>query len=353
VGWGGFGETGESNKFFNLNGFTLTLGAFGLISDHITMRNGTVKLLGSNFRVFGKAVTLSNLFFDGSTVAPLSGMEAGTDLTVNNCTFSNFPSNALTFYYGQGGGLIKNSVFIGNKTAISLQLPAGVLIENNTFVRNGRGVNLYDEEGAGVNNNTIRHNTFQKNGVGINLFAHSASYQPTYPSLQGNQIIGNLIDRSSRSGLYIKLTCNPHPSSPFDCAGQNTLVSRNQFNHNGFSSDTGEIDDNDGVVAQANISSGEAYSPGLVGVTLANNRANQNADLGFDVNGVTDGGGNTGKSNGNPAQCDGVVCGGQFSASGAVSFNALPTEIQSISLETIPEAPLPSDQVSHHKNVVQ
>jgi hypothetical protein len=43
-------------------------------------------------------------------------------------------------------------------------------------------------------------------------------------------------------------------------------------------------------------------------VTLSNNRADRNADLGFDVEGVTDGGGQVAKFNGNPEQCRGVAC---------------------------------------------
>ena len=121
-------------------------------------------------------------------------------------------------------------------------------------------------------------------------------------------------------------------------------MSRNQFNRNGFASDKGELDDDDGVVAQAYFTSGEAYPSGLAGVTLVNNRANRNANLGFDVNGVTDGGGNTAKFNGDPAQCDGVVCG---SNTFGVSPKANLTMLQTISSETIHEVPLPSDQVIH------
>jgi hypothetical protein len=355
----GLGGWNETNKFFSLNGFTLTIGNFAFMGDNLTMRNGAVKLNG-NFRAFGKAGILSNLSII-SIGGPLDnpfGLEAGTDFTVKNCAFSNFLTNALTFYYGDGGGSVKNSLFIGNKTAISIQHPdfgSGILIENNTFVRNGRGVNLYDEDSMGVNNNTIRHNTFQKNGVGINMFAHTAGYPTVHPSLQGNRIVGNRIDRNGNSGFYLRLTCRD--SSPIVCSGQNTLVSGNRFSRNGFASgSTSAPDDNDdGMTARAyfyngpnNLPPGESYPEGLAGVKVAHNHADQNAYLGFDVNGVTDGGGNTGKLNGYLAQCDGVVCGRQFSASGAVSFNALPTVIQSISLETIPEAPFPSDQVSHH-----
>jgi hypothetical protein len=43
--------------------------------------------------------------------------------------------------------------------------------------------------------------------------------------------------------------------------------------------------------------------------TVTANLANDNADLGIEaVPGVTDGGGNRARGNGNPAQCVGVAC---------------------------------------------
>jgi hypothetical protein len=43
--------------------------------------------------------------------------------------------------------------------------------------------------------------------------------------------------------------------------------------------------------------------------TITDNRAKYNDDLGIEaVSGVTDGGGNVAKGNGNPAQCVGVAC---------------------------------------------
>jgi hypothetical protein len=339
----------EDNKFFNLNGFTLTLGRADIDGEGLSMRNGGIQLKGLLFLEAARSLTLSNLSIKGSNLGDQNYIETGIDNTIKNCNFSNFSGVALMFYYGSGGR-VTDSVFIRNKTGISIQRDNNVMIENNIFVNNGRGVNLHNEYATGVNNNTIQHNTFQNNGVGINIH----EYLGHLPTMQGNRIIGNLIDRSSRSGLYIylELEC---PSS-IVCTSQNSLlVSKNQFSRNGFASDTGELDDNDGIVAQAFYYSGEAYPLALADVTLANNRADRNADLGFDVNGVTDGGGNTAHFNGNPAQCDGVVCRRLGSVSGAISLNAPATvlqsnslnELQSILLETIPEAPLPSDQVRH------
>lgn len=90
-------------------------------------------------------------------------------------------------------------------------------------------------------------------------------------------------------------------------------MSGNRLLSNGFGSSVDGLDDgvDDGITARGVIydaSSVYPYSNGLVGVVLSNNRADRNADLGFDVFGVTDGGGNSARLNGNPAQCDGILC---------------------------------------------
>jgi hypothetical protein len=62
------------------------------------------------------------------------------------------------------------------------------------------------------------------------------------------------------------------------------------------------------VLRVAELTDRSPFLEGLSGVTLSNNRADRNADLGFDVEGVTDGGGQVAKFNVNPEQCRGVAC---------------------------------------------
>jgi hypothetical protein len=74
-----------------------------------------------------------------------------------------------------------------------------------------------------------------------------------------------------------------------------TVVEGNLATQAGFRADFGDNDD--GIHVE---------DPGT---TIADNRANDNADYGIQaVPGVIDGGGNTASGNGNPLQCVNVVC---------------------------------------------
>jgi parallel beta-helix repeat protein len=304
----------EDNKFFNLNGFTLTTdGISAGFTTGLTIRNGVLRTNSMNWEFSDKG-TLSNLTV-GSAGAPRGFfIEAGSNFTVKNSTFTNIPNIVLDFFFSAGGGTVRKSTFTGNGSAISIQRSNGVLIEKNKFMGNSLGVNLYDENGAGVSNNKIRYNTFRENGVGINLSALPNA--EGLPVVDGNQIIGNNISRSSRSGILIEVTCEGFFTPPV-CPGQNTRVSGNRLSRNGFDAladlPAGEEPDDDGVTARAvlRVAGGPDRTPfpeGLSGVTLSNNRADRNADLGFDVEGVTDGGGQVAKFNVNPEQCRGVAC---------------------------------------------
>lgn len=304
----------ENNKFFNLNGFTLTMDGFSAtFTTGLTIRNGVLQTNSMHWEFSDKG-TLSNLTVESAGAPRGFFIEAGSNFTVKNSTFTNIPNIVLDFFFSAGGGAVRKSTFTGNGSAISIQKSSGVLIEKNKFVGNSLGVNLYDENGAGVNNNKIRYNTFWENGVGINLSARPNA--EGLPVVDGNQIIGNNISRSSRSGILIEVTCEGHFMPPV-CPAQNTRVSGNRLSRNGFEALTdlpaGDEPDDDGVTARAilRVAGGPDATPfpeGLAGVTLSNNRADRNADLGFDVEGVTDGGGQIARFNGNPEQCRGVVC---------------------------------------------
>jgi Right handed beta helix region len=294
----------ENNKFFSLNGFTLRTASISVQGTGLTIRNGVLQTNGMDW-AFSNKGTLSNLMVKNIGTPRGFFIEAGSNFTVKNSIFANIPGVVLDFYFGDGG-TVRNSKFIRNGTAISIQKSNGVLIEHNKFIGNNRGVNLWDEINGGVNKNKIRYSIFQKNEVGINILALPPV---SFPAMERNQIVGNNISRSSHSGLFIQVACeisNP-PMQPI-CPAQHTKVSGNRLNHNGFGSFTGTPDD-DGVSARATQwGTNIPYPDGLVGVTLSNNRADRNADLGFDVEGVTDGGGQIAEFNENPAQCDGLVC---------------------------------------------
>ncbi len=304
----------ENDKVLNLNGFNLTITGAGFYpsGNGLTIRNGKLHINYSRWDGFNGV--LSNLSIVNGGLYPNGTLiEAGNNFTVKGCSFTKI---GLGFYYGSGGS-VTNSRFIGSRTAISIQKSSNVLIEKNQFIGNGNGVNLWNEDWRGVNYNIIRNNIFKGNEVGINILA-KAGLLPGHIGMEGNQIVGNKISRSSRSGLLINTRCDTQRSPlPPLCLALNMSVSGNRFNRNGFGALTGlpvgvEPDD-DGVTARAYVLSSDyrtttPYPAGLSGITLTNNRADRNADLGFDVEGVTDGGGQVANFNGSPAQCIGVAC---------------------------------------------
>lgn len=333
----------EDNKFFDLGRFTFKVNSIETRGADLNIRNGTLKTNGIYW--IDANGTLSNLRVTIADTPLGFFIEAGSNFTVKNSAFENIPGVALSFYFGNGG-TVRNSVFTGNWSAISIQRSSDVLIENNKFIGNTRGVNLWDENLGGVNNNTISHNVFRENGTGINIDTHPGGF----PALQGNKIVNNNFIRSGYSGILIKVKCEDQAlfGLPPDviCSAQDTVVRGNTFNQGGFALPTNSPYD-DGVTARASIAEFPSletpYPDGLVGVTLSNNRADRNADLGFDVAGVTDGGGNSAKFNGNPAQCDGLDCKVKVKSVKSASLRASLGD----SFMAIPEPPVEFDQLQH------
>jgi hypothetical protein len=308
--WGQPGSTTGNGKVLNLNGFTLELDRLLIVAANFVIRHGVLRTNGIYWN--GASGELSDLTItSASTESAVFFIEAGPKLTVRNSTFTNIPGIAIDFYYGEGG-VVRNSVFTGNYVGVSIQKSSNVVIENSKFLNNGRGVNLWNEDWVGVNSNTVRRNVFERNEVGINLSQQPSGFDR--PSMQGNRLEQNQFSGNKYAGIVVKVFChNKGALGDIVCSGQNTVVSGNRLLSNGFGSSVDGLDDgvDDGITARGVIydaSSVYPYSNGLVGVVLSNNRADRNADLGFDVFGVTDGGGNSARLNGNPAQCDGILC---------------------------------------------
>jgi parallel beta-helix repeat protein len=111
----------------------------------------------------------------------------------------------------------------------------------------------------------VLHNIVSNSGVGISL-----------GQATDTQLVQNDVVDSTGDGIFVPAT-----------VAHNTLLDRNMANRNG----------DDGI---------DVESPST---TLTKNTANDNADLGIEaVPGVTDGGGNKVRGNGNPAQCVNVSC---------------------------------------------
>lgn len=106
-------------------------------------------------------------------------------------------------------------------------------------------------------------------------------------SLVSMQFVDNTLSGNGAAGLFL----NPNTTPA-------TQISGNSFDHNGFA--PGSYADPSGRPLTAGVWAS-------IG-TFTSNVAIGNAGYGIEGYGVTDGGGNVARHNGNPAQCLGVVC---------------------------------------------
>jgi hypothetical protein len=299
VGWS------EDDKFFDLGRHTLT-GTVFPTGDRQTLRDGTLVTNGE-WWVEGSRFTVLRLDVRPPVPGgcPFFCIEAG-DVTVRNSTFRDIGGIALSFFFGPDGGAVLSSTFERNLMGISVQAPDGIRIENNRFVSNGTGVNLFNEDGFGVNANLVRYNTFRRNELGLMMRANLIEGVVT---LSHNRIQDNEFLANGRSGIGIDMTCH-HDDASACGFPDDDIIRLNWFWGNGFRT-TGLPTFDDGVTARSVLeTTGGAvdHPAGLIGVRLVGNRAQSNADLGFDVLGVTDGGSNRASDNGNAAQCSGLDC---------------------------------------------
>lgn len=306
----------ENNQFLDLNGFKLTTARLSPQGNGVTIRNGN--LVMDQAWWIGDAGRLINLHISTHSTSPGFFIETASNFTVDKCNFTNIPGVALSFYFGYGG-MVRNSSFTGNAKGISIQRnwstdnpTLGVNIYNNRFISNTTGINLWNENFGGVNGNKITSNQFLNNGSGIWMEARPGM-GAQFPGMQGNQFVNNQFLHNSHVGIYIKTAC--WQSSPTDCGGKDTLVAGNYFIHNGYTVSADFPDIDDGMKALGRwMENGDSSPSALVGVKVSNNRASLNADLGLDVDGVTDGGGNKANRNRDPTQCLGVYCASTLSA---------------------------------------
>jgi hypothetical protein len=297
------------DEFLDLRGHTLT-GNLMPQGTRQTVRNGTLELDRSYWASANEfTVRRVAVRYDPSSTFRGFAIEAGSGITVEHSTFENFPAIALDFYFGEGG-TIRSSVFRGNGTAISIQESSDVLVESTWFIDNDRGVNLFPENGAGINRNTVQKNVFLRNGTGVSMSGRPGFFPA---ALQHNLIAGNVFYATGHSAIAITKRCTDWGTSGVRCLDSpGNVIRDNLIIRSGFQAPADSPFD-DGITARGILeTSGSTestpYPAALVGFTLSGNRAFNNADLGFDVLGVIDGGRNSARLNGNPAQCEGLLC---------------------------------------------
>ncbi len=243
-----------------------------------------------------------------------------------------------------------SSSFSDNGLGIEAFDADDVRVERSRFERNTRGISAYsnannwqirdsrftdNDLGAiySTENSswTIERNMLRDNGaVGLYLFAgpvvhlvrdniisgHHVGIDVVTP-WRGNEVAGNRI-KDNGVGLRVRhvvdggLLLHDNVFASNGAAGalidlsfarQPVEISNNRFDKNGYS--PGSFVAPDGSPLDDGL---HVRAPASVTVLVSDNSATRNADLGLEAPTATDGGGNSGRWNGNPAQCVGVIC---------------------------------------------
>jgi parallel beta-helix repeat protein len=241
---------------------------------------------------------------------------------------SSIKSTRVTDTQGAGNGIVliaaKNSVVEGN--SISGNEQNGIVmfddsdnnrIERNTLSDNFEGISVFTDSGQEL----IKNNSASGGDDGVlligtdhnvvtgNTLSHSRLTGVAVISSDDNQIASNSITANgdgSEAGIHVLVD----PESPADTSDRNLLSGNTLVGNDG----DGILVDNrqTGTVIDGNRSdsnSDDGIDVDARATTLRMNTANNNGDLGIEaVKGVKDGGGNTARGNGNPAQCVNVRC---------------------------------------------
>lgn len=249
---------------------------------------GGVRILASGVTVTDTGLTkgaisgfAGGVVLDGATAATVTGLV----LTGNERGVIVASSSGNTI----SGNTITDSVADG----IRLGLSSGNTVAGNSLSWNGYGIGIADASG----NNTVSGNTVSKNrNAGIAVFCGSSGNAIAWNSVtntvggEGHGIIvrsgsddtrieGNGANLNQGDGIHID-TAGGCQNPGDDTTPTGTVIVDNSANRNG---DDGIDDEPSDAV-------------------IAGNDANRNADYGIYAPNATDGGGNTTRNNGGPAQ---------------------------------------------------
>lgn len=206
-------------------------------------------------------------------------------------------------------------------------------VVGNTFKRNGLGIHVSDstnnlfrgnlisrtEDGPGMlveaDRNEMRGNVCRRNGICILVARGSGNVVAgnrvrgdddgiAVENGRGNLLIRNRIVETRRSGIYLGLT---HPP----IGGSGNVVRNNVVIGSGGEGFKVTKHDHHSILRQ-NVARGagdDGFRVQSRTSKLTDNRAIGNGDLGIRaVEGVTDGGGNVARRNGDPRQCVNISC---------------------------------------------
>jgi hypothetical protein len=258
---------GAAGITLNLGGHTVdgTGNSFGIAVGRragVTVRNGTVRRFLDGVVLLGAYnSTLEDLTLTENT-ADGASLGSSASYTVHRVT--GFANGGSGIEIGDtAGSVVTHNESYGNRGGIAGSMASNSLFEDNSSHDNRTwGMLLMTATGVRLADNRVADNGAE----GILLS----------DDIDGDEFVNNQVSGSGADGILLT----------GDNIGSN-LFERNRSDGNG----------DDGI---------DLDGPGS---TLTRNTANFNADLGIEaVPGVTNGGGNKARGNGNPAQCLNVTC---------------------------------------------
>lgn len=319
---------------------TIDLGGFSLSGDGtgtgIAIRKSTAVLVRdgvvNEFRTAVSAAspaTLVDLGFSGNTAAPRPFSETASDLVATAPVVARRLTGTGSVFAGFHTGSVFNHVSFDSLSTI---LARGMEISNSEIrtissrdsayfriFRNVIGVESVNQsDGFEFRDNVMtRLAVGQSRGTAVidNVFRHSdnaaLSFRPYGAAanlIAGNLFEGNdvglLLDTDADTTVTHNRFRDNRSAGLYVIARHgNVSVSENTLSANGAASSRVDaagspVDDGMHVVVVGTSAT----------VTITGNKASRNADLGIEATGAIDGGGNTARRNGNPAQCTGVAC---------------------------------------------
>ncbi len=212
-------------------------------------------------------------------------------------TVSGNAGEAIIGFDADGNSIASNTVSANGDGIVLLGFPGFGSSDNNVVEKNSA-----TNGGAGVVIESSSHNEVKKNSLHDNFFVGVVVVGGDDNRINENSILRN--GDGAEGGIHLV-------SNDQGDGSTRTLVSTNTLGQNrgdGILVDPGQS----GTVIDGNRSennSDDGIDVDHPATTLRMNTANNNGDLGIEaVAGVTDGGGNKARGNGNPAQCVNVRC---------------------------------------------
>jgi len=268
-------------------------------------------------------------------------VEDSTDLVIKGNSLSGNGISGLVLIDSRRALLARNAVSGSHGYAIPMFGVDDSTIQYNTLVGNDHGIlndhgsrdtiqrNWVSHSGGsaidiGATSNRIINNRLTDNGDGIiateahdNLISHNTVTGTGFFGFPDTGGFGIILDGAGHNTVDTNIVTGGRGPAIFvtsldsPTASKDNIVARNRANSrldNGILVNNGAI----GTLIQrntANRSGEDGIHVDARATTLSGNKADRNHDLGIEaIPGVTDGGHNHAKHNGNPLQCSNIAC---------------------------------------------